>query len=128
MSGTPSVAPKPRHSPKPEHALKEVHRPRRALRRTTVAVSVLAIFLLFGLVGFQAVIVNNQSTLDRLDSEIADAEKTNQVLRLEVARSQAPERIRAAALQILGMVEPQTVVYLEPISIEELAPVVDDAP
>lgn len=87
---------------------------------TTIIAALVATLLLFGLVGFQALIVGTQSTLDDLDSRIAAAERENQRLRLEVAQLEAPERIRAYARSYLGMVEPDTIVYLEPLTAAEL--------
>ena len=87
---------------------------------TTIVAALVATLLLFGLVGFQALIVGTQSTLDDLDAQIGSAERENQRLRLEVAELERPERIRLVALTILGMVEPETVLYLEPLTAAEL--------
>lgn len=103
--------------------LEVVPRQRRTLRITTVALSVLAVLILFGLVGFQALIVSQQSTIDELDEQIDEAARSNQRLRLEVAELEAPERIRVAALTMLGMITPDEVIYLNPISADELQPV-----
>lgn len=102
--------------------LKPAGKPRRTLRVTTVGLGVLATLLLFGLVGFQAVIVSSQGDIDDLDSQLDSAVRTNQRLRLDVAELESPERIRGIALSNLGMIEPLVVEYLEPISAEELAP------
>lgn len=98
-------------------------RPRRTLRITTVALSLLAMLLLFGLVGFQALIVSNQSVIDDLDVRLDEVNRTNQRLRLEVAELEAPDRITSIALATLGMVWPERVQMLEPISAAELDPV-----
>ena len=82
--------------------------------------ALLATLLLFGLVGFQALIVGTQSTLDDLDARIASAERENQRLRLDVAQREAPDRIRDYAITYLGMIEPETVLYLEPLTAAEL--------
>lgn len=87
---------------------------------TTIVAALMATLLLFGLVGFQALIVGTQSDLDDLDTRIASAERENQRLRLDVAQLERPERIRAYALAFLGMVEPETVLYLEPLTAAEL--------
>ena len=89
-------------------------------RGLTIVAALVATLLLFGLVGFQALIVGTQSTLDDLDSKIASAERENQRLRLDVAQLEAPDRIRDFALAFLGMVEPDTVLYLEPLTAAEL--------
>ncbi|MEM7285903.1 MAG: hypothetical protein AAF480_06090, partial [Actinomycetota bacterium] len=52
---------------------------------TTIVAALVATLLLFGLVGFQALIVGTQSTLDDLEAQIASEERENQRLRLEVA-------------------------------------------
>jgi cell division protein FtsL len=112
----------PKHDRRPQPKIAAVERERRGWRITTVVVSILALILLFGLVGFQALIVRNQSTLDDLDAQIDDASRVNQRLRLQVAELEAPERIRAKATINLGMIEPETVLYLEPISAATLHP------
>lgn len=93
---------------------------RRHLRLTTVVASTLALVLLFGLVGFHAAIVANQSIIDGLDAQMDEAERANQRLRLEVAELEAPDRVRAIATTTLGMVEPERVEYLQPISSADL--------
>lgn len=112
----------------PKHSERRRRRPslalvrgsRRTLRVTTVAISVLALLVLFGIVGFQALIVRNQGAIDSLDDRIEEATRANQRLRLAVAELESPERIREAAITALGMVEPDEVVYLEPIAAEQL--------
>lgn len=94
----------------------------RSLGVTTVVVVVLAIFVLFGVVGFQALIVRNQNDLDQLTSRVHEEQLVNQRLRLQVAELRSPDRIRFAALATLGMIQPAEVTYLEPIAAEELAP------
>lgn len=112
----------PKHDRRAEPKIAAVERDRRGWRITTVIVSILALTLLFGLVGFQALIVRNQSTLDDLDAQIDDASRVNQRLRLQVAELERPDRIRAIATNNLGMIEPETVLYLEPISAAALQP------
>lgn len=102
--------------------LEAAPKPRRRWRVTTFVSCVLALVLLFGLVGFQAAIVANQSRLDDLDSQLDEAARANQQLRLQVAELEAPDRIRDFATTALGMVEPDRVEYLEPISQAELDP------
>jgi cell division protein FtsL len=105
-----------------EPELAPVERSGRTLRLTTVLMATLAMILLFGLVGFQALIVGNQSRIDDLEARIDDANRTNQVLRVRVGQLQAPERIRVIATVMLGMVEPEVVTYLEPIPASQLDP------
>ena len=79
---------------------------------TTIVAALLATLLLFGLVGFQALIVGTQSTLDDLDARIASAERENQRLRLDVAQLEAPDRIRDYAIAYLGMIGSQIFLFL----------------
>lgn len=116
-------------SPQPRVTKKEsspdlavVKAPHRSLGVTTVIIGMLAVFVLFGVVGFQALIVRNQNDLDQLTSRVHEEQRVNQRLRLQVAELKSPERIRFAAIATLGMVQPAKVTYLEPIAAEELAP------
>ncbi len=121
MTAAKTVAlPKGRRPARPDIA--PVERPGRRLRITTVLACALALTVLFGLVGFQALIVSNQSTLDDLDAQVEAASRANERLRLSVAELEAPERIRAVATTVIGMVEPETVQMLEPIAAEVLEP------
>lgn len=120
-----SARPAPKRAARSEAAparppLGVVPRSQRWLRRTTALLSLLALMLLFGLVVLNALIVRNQGALDDLDREISEAQRTNQLLRFEIAELEAPERIRALAMGSLGMVEPEVVIYLEPISRAQL--------
>lgn len=112
----------PRHRRVTEPELASVERSGRTLRLTTVVMAMLAMILLFGLVGFQALIVSNQSRIDDLEARIDDADRTNQVLRVRVGELEAPERIRLIATAVLGMVEPEVVTYLDPITAAQLDP------
>ncbi len=110
------------NEPLPEAAklsLLKPHRP--SLRVTTALVTTLAVLVLFGLVGFQALIVRHQGRLDDLDVRVSQATTVNQRLRLEVAQLEAPDRIRTIATAVLGMVDPAgNVSYLEPIPADQL--------
>ena len=108
----------PRRARPPVEAVPE--EPRRPWRLTTIVAVIVATALLFGLVGFQTLIVGSQSTIDDLDAQIAAATRENQRLRLDVAELESPERIRLYAIAILGMVEPETVEYLDPLTAAEL--------
>lgn len=89
--------------------------PRRARIGIVTAVATLIIFgILLGLVLFQTMMVQNQSRLDRLDTQVRDQQATYQQLRLQVAQLEAPSRIVAAASQNLGMVPPPGTTYLTP--------------
>jgi cell division protein FtsL len=117
-----NAAAAPRREPARRPEIAPVERSGRRLRVTTVLACTLALVVLFGLVGFQALIVRNQGTLDDLDARIDAASRTNERMRLQVAELEAPERIRAIATTVLGMVVPENVEYLEPISADELEP------
>lgn len=97
-----------------------VGRSRRWLRWSTVIISLIAVVLLFGLVAFNALIVRNQGRLDELNDQITSATAANQRLQFEIAELESPERVRATALTALGMIEPETVTYLDPIAWSEL--------
>ena len=95
---------------------------RRVVGAISAAAGVLAVVVVFGLVVFHAWIVQNQSSLDRLDRNIAETSSTNQRLRLEIAELESPERVIAYAESTLGMTapEPGSVTTLHPISTADL--------
>ena len=86
-------------------------------RRRLGAIGILLVFglfaLLFGLVVFQTVLVQNQHRIDTLDSQVQDEQARFQQLRLEAAQLEAPARIVDAANR-LGMVPPPGTTYLTP--------------
>jgi cell division protein FtsB len=83
-------------------------------------VAVVAVVVaLFALALFHAVIVDRQTTLDGLNEQLEEVRVENEKLRLYVARAEAPDRIRAEALYRLGMVEPDSRVYLSPVELVE---------
>jgi cell division protein FtsB len=98
----------------------------RIVRISTVVVVFFAVIVLFGLVAFHALIVRNQTRIDTLNAEIADAVRARQELHLAVAQLEAPDRIRAEAIGRLGMIEPAEVIYLEPLAAEVAAELVAD--
>jgi cell division protein FtsL len=74
-----------------------------------------AVFVvLFGLVVFHTVLLQNQQRLDRLDAQVSDAQATYQSRRLQVAQLEAPQRIIDVATHKLGMVPPDGTTYLTP--------------
>ena len=118
---TPSTAKKRSPAaPPPRSLLAAVHRPR-AVGFLSVVASVVALLVVFGLVVSNAMIVQNQQELDRLDARIADLEGSNQGRHLEVAELEAPDRIIGAATA-LGMIEPDpdAVVILPPLTDAEI--------
>ena len=83
------------------------------------AAAITVVIALFALALFHAMIVDRQTTLDNLNQELEEVQATNDRLRLNVARAEAPERIVAEALYRLGMVEPDRRVYLSPVELDE---------
>ena len=114
--------PKPKHQPRPEARaeLNVVPNGGRLLGVGMVAVTVFAVFVLFGLVAFNALIVDNQSHIDDLDARLDEITQTNHKLRFDIARLESPERIRDVAVNQLGMIEPDSIEYLQPISRSQL--------
>jgi cell division protein FtsL len=70
--------------------------------------------MLFGLVVFHTMLLQNQQRLDKLDGEVSDAQARYQSLRLQVAQLESPQRIMDVATQKLGMVPPDGTTYLTP--------------
>jgi cell division protein FtsL len=81
-----------------------------------VSVAVVTIFLaLFGLVVFHTVLVQHQSRLDDLDSQLAEERDRGRDLSHEIAELESPDRIRTVAEQELGLIPPPEVLMLEPV-------------
>jgi hypothetical protein len=78
---------------------------------------------LFGTVVCSTWLVQGQQRLDEMSRTVAEEQARYELLRLEVARLEAPERIVAEAAR-LGMVPPPLTTYLVPPA---PAPAVDDA-
>jgi cell division protein FtsL len=119
------VAPQPRRAPAQDPKTQRERRPqlrvveKPATRRlnlgvvTTLVVG--AVFaVLFGLVVFHTVLLQNQQKLDHLNTQVSDAQAQYQSLRLQVAQLEAPQRIIDVATQKLGMVPPDGTTYLTP--------------
>lgn len=87
--------------------------PRRLRALGGFAISVVVI-VLFGLATFNAVIVQQQRTVDELNNELTAATATNDQLRVQLTQLEAPDRIVREAKEALGMVsiEPSKVTYL----------------
>ncbi len=83
------------------------------------AAAVTVVVALFALALFHAMIADRQTNLDNLNQELEEIQATNDRLRLNVARAEAPERIVAEALYRLGMVEPDRRIYLSPVELDE---------
>ena len=98
-------------------ALKVV--PRRVRRRRAGVVLSLGVVTLFvlmlGLVAFQARIAQDQLRLDRVESDLREAEAHFAQLRLQVARLESPDRIVAEAERLgLQRPGPEEIAYLAP--------------
>lgn len=98
-------------------ALKVV--PRRVRRRRAGVVLSLGVATLFalmlGLVAFQARIAQDQLRLDRVESDLREAEAHFAQLRLQVARLESPDRIVAEAERLgLQRPGPEEISYLAP--------------
>lgn len=104
--------PRPHLQPAPTHR-------RQLMSLVGWAIAVTVVVALFALALFHAVIVDRQTTLDGLNSQLEDVRVENEKLRLNVARSEAPTRIMAEARLRLKMVEPESRVYLSPIELVE---------
>ena len=73
-----------------------------------------ALFLgVFGVVVFQALLVQGQAHLDHLNAQIATQQQESKQLHLQVAQLDSPERIVTYARNNLHMVDPAGVVYLQ---------------
>ncbi len=98
-------------------ALKVV--PRRVRRRRAGVVLSLGVATLFalmlGLVAFQARIAQDQLRLDRVETDLREAEARFAQLRLQVARLESPDRIVAEAVRLgLQRPGPDEITYLAP--------------
>lgn len=116
----PTARPAPRPSRPP---LRVVDRQPRRARIGLIGVAAITVVfgLLFGLVFFQTLLVQNQSRLDQLNSQIRAEQAQYQSLRLQVAQLEAPSRIVDAATTKLGMVSPPGTGYLTPSATDAAA-------
>jgi len=67
----------------------------------------------FGIVVFQALLIQTQARLDDLDDQIVFQQERSDALRVELAQRQSPDRIVTAASERLGMIAPSEVLYLQ---------------
>ena len=111
----PSVRPAERPRSKPElRVVPAAAAPRtRVFVFTAIGVSVL-FAILFGLVLFHTLLVQNQQRLDHIDAEVREQQAVYQRNRLEVAQLEAPARIVDVATRRLHMVPPPGTSYLVP--------------
>ncbi len=82
---------------------------------------VLVFVAFFGLVVFQALLVQAQNRLDSVNADIEAQTSTRQDLALAVADAETPARITQAAEERLGMVFPTEVAFLEPTAADDAA-------
>ena len=114
------AAPQPRRTPatrerRPQLRVVEQPAPRRLSLGAVSTLVVGGVFVvLFGLVVFHTLLLQNQQKLDHLDAQVTDAQAKYQSLRLQVAQLEAPQRIIDVATQKLGMVPPNGTTYLTP--------------
>jgi cell division protein FtsL len=112
--------PAPRRAPIPERTrpeLRVVDPPvvRRFSITAITAFGVGAMFVvLFGVVVFHTMLLQNQQRLDRVQSDVRAEQARYQSLRLQVAELQSPQRIVEVATRKLGMVPPAGTTYLTP--------------
>jgi len=99
----------------------------RGLRLLGTLSLITVVLALFGLAAINALIVEQQTTIDSLSGDVSAAQVSNERLRLELATLEAPQRIVAEATDRLGMVVPEDIVYLTPPNNVLDAAVVDAA-
>jgi len=79
----------------------------------------IALFVaVFGVVIFQALLVQGQARLDHLDAQIAHEQQASKQLELRLAQLDSPARIVTSA-RALGMIDAGDVVYLQPAATDD---------
>ena len=117
------AVPQPRRTPatrerRPQLRVVDEPTPRRLSLGALTVLVVGAIFaVLFGLVVFHTLLLQNQQKLDRLDAQVSDTQAKYQSLRLQVAQLEAPQRIIDVATNKLGMVPSDGTTYLSPAAV-----------
>jgi cell division protein FtsL len=87
---------------------------RRFRRRLAAWIVVLTVIgTVFGIVVVHVRIAQTAFVLDAAEGTLDAERESNRHLRLQLAYLEAPERVRRAAVEKLGMVPPQTVHYVE---------------
>lgn len=108
------------HLPSPRRTrtdLRVVEAParQRVSSSTWVVAGVIGVFIvLFGLAAFHTVLVQGQQRLDAIDREVIAEQARYERQRLAAAQLESPARIVDAAVNGLGMVEPEATTYLTP--------------
>ena len=119
------AAPQPRRTPatrerRPQLRVVDAPATRRLNLGALTVLIVGAIFaVLFGLVVFHTMLLQNQQRLDHLDQQVTEAQAKYQSLRLQVAQLEAPQRIIDVATTKLGMVPPDGTTYLTPAPVDD---------
>ena len=122
MTILPSGHAQPQPAVEPDADLAVVGRSRRTLRITSIVVTALAVAVLFAVVGFQALIVRNQSRLDDSERQHRRSNPRQPALAPRSRRTRSPRPDPVGSHINLGMIVPDDVTYLEPISAEDLSP------
>ncbi|MEZ5233135.1 MAG: hypothetical protein R2749_10560 [Acidimicrobiales bacterium] len=127
-TGTATVRPLRSEATEPRPRLRLVRQAGR-LRPGLVGTVVITLVFstLFVLAFMQAVLVQGQLQLDRLDRQISQREQERARLEIDVATAEAPERIQAAAAAN-GLVSPPDVVFLERAAVSPIDPPAPPAP
>ena len=107
--------PRPSDDQADRPSLRVVEKARRERRRQIGTVACVVLFAaLFAVAGSQTYLVQQQRHIDSVNIKIARAEHDSELLRMELAQLQSPQRITAEAASKLGMIPAPTPVYLEP--------------
>lgn len=114
----PRFVPRPERAPAPRPYLRLVDpaelRRRRLARLLTGVFVAAACAGLFAIVALRVVLAQGQARVDRLEASVDAQTADQQQLRVQVAELSAPAQIVAAARSRLGMVNPPTVIHLNP--------------
>lgn len=116
MSAAPLAAARPRNRPIPTTAapprLRVVPRQARPARGLTAILAVLGASGVFGVVGLSALAAEQAFAAREFSGEISQLEFRYDELTAEVAGLEAPQRVRATAVEQLGMVPAHQPAYL----------------
>ncbi|MBI2703755.1 MAG: septum formation initiator family protein [Actinobacteria bacterium] len=112
----PAAAPERAPAPlRPDLTIVRRRRARRSMFTKLGTVLLFALFLVvFGVVVFQTLRMQNQAKLDEIDKRIAAEEDYAKSLRLKLADAESPDKIAEAARTRLGMIQPNDIAYLQP--------------
>ena len=77
---------------------------------------IISFILLFSVAGSHAFLITVQQEVDSLQSRITEEMGASQELRIQVAELKNPERIRAAAVGRLNMLQPPIRKQIQPVS------------